>query len=163
MAAVDPPAPADVVIAGAAPLDLDLRVSMKACFNAAAALKPGGLFITVSAAPEGLGDLRLPERLPAGAKTFIRKVPLAILQPLVMRLNQVPDQAVGTLSLIRLLKTASAWLYLTSVTDGLDAFRAAGIEFFTDPDALLARATQLKPRADVVAMPQAGASFIAWD
>jgi len=163
MAEVKLAGPADVIIANAAPLDLDLRVSMKACFNAAGALKPGGILITAAAAPEGLGDLRLPARLPRGAKNFIKKVPLPLLQLLTGLVNKSPDQAVGTISLLKLLKTAQAWLYLTDSIAGLDALAAGGIEFFSDPAALMARARELRPRAEAVVMPQAGASFIAWE
>jgi hypothetical protein len=163
MASLVLPAPADVVIANAAPLDLDLRVSMKACFNAAAALQPGGLFITLSAAPEGRGDLRLPPRLPRRANTFIRQAPLSLLRPLVGFINKSPDQAVGAISLLSLLKSVQAWLYLTPSTHGLDALAAMGIEFFTDPHALLVRAQDLRPRAAPIFLPAAGASFLAWE
>ncbi len=163
MAAVRLEEPADVVIADAHPLDIDLRTSMKACFNGSAALKPGGIFITVSKAPEGLGDLRLPKGLPSTAKWVIKKTPLAILEPVALRVNKSPDQAAGTLSLMKILKTADAWLYMTSMTSGVQALQALGIEFFTDMNTLLARAHKLKPEADVVILPKAGASFIAWD
>lgn len=163
MAAVKLDAPADVVIADARPLDIDLRVSMKACFNASPALKPGGLFISVSSAHEGLGDLRVPPGLPNGAKSFIKKMPMAIMEPLAMRINKSPDQAAGTISVIKLLKTAERWLYLTSIPGGVPAFKSIGIEFFNDMTALLARAREIKPIADVVVLPHAGASFIAWD
>lgn len=163
MASVNLPAPADVVIANTSPLDLDLRVSMKACFNASAALKPDGLFIITAAAPEGLGDLRLPDKLPEGAKAFIKKAPLRLIEPIAMRMNASPDQAAGTVSVLRILKTVEAWLYFTPVTDGIQPLAALGIEFFTDMAALLRRAEELRPRAEVVALPQAGASFIAWD
>ena len=163
MASVELDEPADVVIANARPLDVDLRTSMKACFNASAALKPGGLFISMSAAPDALGDLRLPKGMPGGAKGFIKKVPIKLIEPIAKRVNKSPDQAVGTISLLTILKTTEAWLYYTPVTEGIDALRAMGIEFFDDMDALLERAKQIRPEAEVVALPQAGASFIAWD
>jgi hypothetical protein len=154
---------ADVVIANARPLDINLRTSMKACFNASDAMKPGGLFISMSAAPDALGDLRLPKGLPKGAKGFIKKVPMRFIEPIAKRVNKSPDQAIGTISLLTILKTSQAWLYYTPVTEGIDALRAMGIEFFDDMDALLERAKQIRPEAEVVALPQAGASFIAWD
>ncbi len=163
MASVRLDAPADVVIANTRPLDLDLRVSMKACFNASAALKPGGLFIMTSAAPEGLGDLRLPAKVPAGLKTIVKMMPLALLEPLAGLIKTSPDQAAGTISLLKILKTAQAWLYLTPVTDAVRPLAALGIEFFTEMDALMRRAQELRPKAQAVAMPQAGASFIAWE
>jgi len=163
MAAVKLDSPADVVIADARPLDIDLRVSMKACFNASPALKPGGLFISVSSAREGLGDLRVPASLPKGTYNTVKHVPMAIMAPLAMRFNKYPDQAAGTVSMIRLIKAAQNWLYLTSIAGGIPAFKAMGIEFFTDAAALIGRAKEIKPNADVVVLPQAGASFIAWD
>ncbi len=163
MAAVQLDEPASVVIADAHPLDIDLRTSMKACFNASAALEPGGLLITVSKVPESLGDLRLPESLPSITKWIIRNIPQKLLEPLATRINTSPDQAAGSVSLMKILKTAEAWLYLTSMTSGVSALQAMGIEFFTDMTALLERAHKIKPRADVVILPKAGASFIAWD
>jgi len=136
---------------------------MKACFNASPALKPGGLFIMVSAAPEGLGDLRLPDDLPGAAKFVIKNTPMRFMETLAMRINKSPDQAAGAVSLMKLIKTAGRWLYLTSIPDGVPALKAMGIEFFNDITALLDCAKEAKPEADVVILPQAGASFIAWE
>lgn len=162
MAEVSLDRPADVVIAGAAPLDLELRLSMKACFNAACALEPGGLFITVSRAMEGLGDLRLP-KIPAVTRKILKAAPIKLIERLALALNPSPDQAIGTASLVKILKTAKAWLYLTPEIEGIDALRNMGIDFFSEPEALMARAAELYPRAEVVVMPQGGASFIGWD
>jgi nickel-dependent lactate racemase len=163
MAAVSLPERAEVVIADAHPLDLDLRTSMKACFNASAALARGGLFITISRAPEGLGDLRLPASLPPGARAIIKKAPLKALELLSSRINTSPDQAAGSVSLMKILKAADAWLYLTSDTSGVKALQSMGIEFFTDLNSLAERAKEIKPNAEAVVLPKAGASFIAWD
>lgn len=162
MAGVKLDEPADIVIADARPLDCDLRVSMKAWFNASPALKKGGLFITVSAVPDGLGDLRVPDKLPKGAKTLIRKIPLAVLEPIATRINTSPDQSAGTISLMKLLKTVSNWFYLCSMPDGVPALRAMGITFFKDIETLIREAEKVKPSGDVVVLPHAGASFIAW-
>jgi len=164
MAEVKLDGPADVVIVGARPLDIDFRVSMKAAFNASPALKPGGLFILVSAVPDGLGDLRLPPKdLPLWSAKVVKKMPMSIIVPLSGRFNKSPDQAAGALSLITLLKTASHWLYLTPVPGGLQVLSAIGMEFFTDISVLLKRASEIMPRAEVVVMPQGGASFMAWE
>lgn len=154
---------ADVVIANARPLDIDLRTSFKACLNAATALKPGGLFISTSAAPDAIGDMRLPSSLPKIAKEFIRLVPLRFLEQIIPLVNKHPDQAVGTISALSILKKADAWLYYTPVTEGIGPLRSVGIEFFNDMDKLWKRAKQIRPQAEVVLLPQAGASFIAWD
>lgn len=162
MASVKLDEPADIVIADARPLDCDLRVSMKAWFNASPALKKGGLFITVSAVPDGLGDLRVPDKLPRGTKTLIRKIPMALLEPIAARINTSPDQSAGTISLMKLIKTVSNWFYLCSMPEGVPALRAMGISFFKDIETLLRHAEIVKHRGNVVVLPHAGASFIAW-
>jgi len=163
MAAVRPSGPADVVIAGSSPLDLDLRVSFKACFNAAAALKPGGLFISVSKAPEGMGDLRMPKRLLPIARPIIRRAPLGLIERTSGRFVPTPDQAAGTISLLKLIKAGRGWLFLTEKMDGLNILTNCGLDFFHDPAALMARAEALMSEAEVVALPRAGASYIAWE
>ncbi len=155
--------PADVVIAGASPLDVDLRVTMKSLFNAAAALKKGGLLISVSATPEGLGDLRLPKSLPSGAKKVVKKIPMGLLEPVALRVNPSPDQAHGTLSLVTMLRDFRAILMLNSSGKMAPALAGMGIEFFDQAGPLLDRAAEIMPSAEVVVLPHAGASFIAWD
>ena len=162
MAAVRLSGPADVVIAGSSPLDLDLRLSFKACFNAAAALKPGGLFISVSKASEGMGDLRMPKRLLPIARPLIRLIPTGIVERLSANYVPTPDLAAGTISLLKLIKAGRAWLFLTAA-DEVNVLKNCGIDFFKDPAALMARAQELLPTAEVVALPRAGASYIAWD
>jgi len=162
MAAVRLSRPAEVVIAGSSPFDLDLRVSFKACFNAAAALKPGGIFICVSKAPEGMGDLRMPKRLSRVARPAIRAVPIGIAERLAMNYVPTPDLAAGTISMLKLIKAGRAWLFLTAAPE-VKVLTNCGIDFFHDPAALMARAEKLMPEAEVVALPRAGASYIAWD
>lgn len=163
MAAVKLSAPADVVIAGSNPLDLDLRLSFKACFNAAAALKPGGLFLAVTKAEEGMGDLRMPRRLSRAARPLIRMIPTGIVERLSAGYVPTPDLAAGTISLLKLIKCSRAWLFLTGPMDGLNILTNCGLDFFHEPAALMARAESLMPTAEVVVLPQAGASYVAWD
>jgi len=161
MASVELSEKCDVVLFSSNPLDVDLRVSFKACFNASAALKKGGLFVTVSRAPEGLGDLRLPDRLPSFAGTGVRMVPMKLLEKVGPKFNPSPDQAAGTVSLIKTLRLARDWLYLTT-TDGHPALSTLGIKFYNDPEEMMKRAGQIKPRAEVALLPRAGASYIGW-
>jgi hypothetical protein len=107
--------------------------------------------------------MRLPSSLPKIAKEFIRLVPLRIIEPIATLINRHPDQAVGTISALSILKKAEAWLYYTPVTEGIGPLRSVGIEFFNDMDKLWKRAKQIRPQAEVVLLPQAGATFIAWD
>lgn len=161
LARVRPSGPAEVVITGARPLDLDLRLTLKACFNAAAALKPGGLMICVSHTPDGLGDLRLP-KLPTWAKTVARNIPKSLRAPLALRVNASPDQAAGAMSLLRMIQDRTELFFLSSIPH-VPAFENLGLRFFTDPTELLEAAIALKPEAEVTVLPQGGASFVAWE
>jgi hypothetical protein len=87
---------------------------------------------------------------------------MAVLEPIAMRINTSPDQSAGTISLMKLLKTVSNWFYLCSLPDGVPALRAMGITFFRDIENLIKEAQRVKPTGDVVILPHAGASFIAW-
>ncbi|MFO8058350.1 MAG: lactate racemase domain-containing protein [bacterium] len=163
MAGIELPEAADIVISDARPLDIDLRVTLKSCFNSSAALKKGGLFICVSRTEEGLGDLRLPGRMPSFARQVIKATPLNLLSPLANRINVSPDQAAGTVSLLRMLKSFKRLLFLTSMEEGMDAFKNMGMEFFTDRDKLMARAQELMPEGEFLVLPHGGSSFIRWD
>lgn len=155
--------PADVVITDARPLDLDLRVSFKACFNAAAAVKPGGMLLCVTRTPEGLGDLRLPAKFPPGMRHLIKRMPAGALAWLASRVSTgSPDQAVGTASLLRMIHELNAILFLTSLP-GVPALESLGLRFFTTPEAIMACAAAVKPKAEVLILPHGGASFIAWE
>jgi hypothetical protein len=163
MAGVRLDRPADIVIASARPLDIDLRVSLKACFNASASLKPEGLFIMVSKAPEGLGDLRLPNNLPGGAAGAIKLISHKGLEALGPKFSASPDQAAGMVSVLKILKLAKRWLFLTTDLTGVEPLRALGIEFFTDKNELMKRALETMPKGEVISLPLAGATYIAWD
>jgi lactate racemase len=154
---------ADVVIAAARPLDIDLRVTMKSCFNAAPALKPGGIFISVSATTEKMGDLRLPDNLPKFAGAAIRKMPIFLNDFLAGKINPSPDQAAGTVSLIKMLKSFQAVYLMTTMTEHNGAYEAMGVHCYTDIQKLLESAAKLKPEGDVTVLNHAGASFISWD
>jgi len=154
------PGLADVVIADSHPLDRDLRVAMKSCFYSAMALKPGGVFIGILRAEEGLGDLRVPEGLPAAAKHLIKILPLSLLRKASDLLPISPDQRAGSFSLTRILKSFHVLFYAPSVKP-IPAFKNLGIEFFDDLNALIGRGRELRPGpAEVLVFPQGGATFV---
>jgi len=163
MAGIELDGLADIVISDARPLDIDLRVSLKSCFNSSAALKKGGLFICVSCTEEGMGDLRLPDRVPVFAKQAIKAIPLNVLAPLASRINVSPDQAAGTISLLRMLRSFKRMLFLTGMEEGLDTFKNMGMEFFTDKEKLMDRARELMPGGEVLVLPHGGSSFVCWE
>jgi len=154
------PGLADVVIVDSHPLDRDLRVAMKSCFYSSMALKPGGVFIGILRAEEGLGDLRVPEGLPRGVKHAIKLLPLSVLRRASDRLPISPDQRAGSFSFTRMLKSFHVLFYTPSVKP-IPGFENIGVEFFQDLHALMDRARQLQPGpADVLVFPQGGATFV---
>ncbi len=163
MAGIELDSAADIVISDARPLDIDLRVTLKSCFNSSAALKKGGLFICVSRTEEGLGDLRLPSNMPSFSRQVIKAAPLNILAPTANKINVSPDQAAGTISLVRMLKSFKRLLFLTTMEEGMETFKNMGIEFFTDGNKLMERARELMPSGDVLVLPHGGSSFVCWD
>jgi hypothetical protein len=109
-----------------------------------------------------MGDLRMPKRLSRAARPAIRAVPMGIAERLAMNYVPTPDLAAGTISMLKLIKAGRAWLFLTAALE-VKVLTNCGIDFFHDPAALMARAEKLMPEAEVVALPRAGASYIAWD
>ena len=160
---VEIPGLADIVIADSHPLDTDLRVAMKSCFYSAMALKPGGVFIGILRAEEGLGDLRVPEGLPPFAKLLIKVLPLSLLRKVSDRLPISPDQRAGSFSFTRMMKSFHVLFYVTSMP-AVAGFQNLGVEFFQDIPALIARARALQPGpAEVLVFPQGGATFVKVD
>lgn len=75
-------APADIVITGSAPMDIDLRQGLKAAANTIRAVRRGGMMINFITAEQGLGDSPLPKKnLHVGKKT-VRALSYALL-PLI--------------------------------------------------------------------------------
>lgn len=66
--------PADIVVAGAYPMHMDLRQAGKAILNTAGACRKGGTLVGYLACPEGLGNVAMPSfRLPLGpARVAVR-------------------------------------------------------------------------------------------
>jgi len=157
---VEIPGLADIVINDSHPLDIDLRVAMKSCFYSSMALKPGGIFIGILRAEEGLGDLRVPEGLPSFARFLVKVLPLSLLRKGLDRLPISPDQRAGSFSFMRMLKAFHVLFYVTSMPP-VQGFQNLGVEFFNDIGALIARARALKPGpAEVLVFPQGGATFV---
>ncbi len=74
--------PADILISGSAPMDIDLRQGLKALANTIRAVRRGGMMINFITATQGLGDSPLPTKnLYVGKKT-VRALSYALL-PLI--------------------------------------------------------------------------------
>jgi nickel-dependent lactate racemase len=72
-------APADVLITGSDPLNIDLRQGLKGLANTIRAVRPGGVMVNLVAAEQGLGDMTMPSKnLWIGKKT-LRALAYALL------------------------------------------------------------------------------------
>ena len=73
--------PADIVITSSNPMDIDFRQGVKALANTIRAVRPGGVFIILARAEEGLGVFGL-----ANKKLPVSRAVLRILAPLILPL-----------------------------------------------------------------------------
>ncbi len=75
-------APADILITGSAPMDIDLRQGLKALANTIRAVRRGGMMINFITAAQGLGDSPLPTKNLYVGKRTVRALSYALL-PLI--------------------------------------------------------------------------------
>ena len=157
---VDIPRPADVVITGSFPMDLDMRQGAKALANVFPAVKPGGIIIGALKCDEGLGEVKVPEKELKSSdfklKLIVRMLSAVLRHYAPSRISQ--EERFFVYSFLRSALRANIYVYAPSVTERLKG-RVPLINVFDTLDSAIADAAQRNPGADVLIFPKGAITY----
>ncbi len=155
---------ADILITNSAPMDIDLRQSLKCVGNTLGAAKPGGTILAFLRCAEGVGAFSLPKR---------KGLPLPLLKRLVRALGThrtirflerfrkdlgVEEKFLAVYSL-EAIQRNDIWAYAPSLTPG-EAARAALFRRFADPATMIEQLRRRAPRRpSVILFPRGGVTY----
>jgi nickel-dependent lactate racemase len=160
MYGVPVPCPADIVIAGSFPMDIDFRQGLKALANSIRAVRPGGLLINLIRAEEGFGHLEFgPRRAPN------RRI-LKMLAPLLLKgiprrtsAEQGEEMKFFQYFALQALRRNNLLIYAPSVSPAY-ASSVPVAHFCWNMDSLWHAARRRFPgRADVLISPAGGVTY----
>lgn len=160
MCAVKIPRPADVVITGSYPMDIDVRQGLKALANTIHAVRPGGLIIDMVRAEEGVGHMA------AGGAPRMSRGLLKLLAPVLLKAlprkrssGQGEEFKFFTYFGLQALRRNHLLVYAPSVPREFAATVPIA-EFAWTMDELWAAARRRFPsRADVLVFPAGGVTY----
>ncbi|HEY4683429.1 MAG TPA: nickel-dependent lactate racemase [Candidatus Acidoferrales bacterium] len=158
------PEQADILITNSAPMDMDLRQSLKCVGNTLGAAKPGGTILAFLRCAEGVGAFSLPKR---------KGLPLPLLKRLVRALGTrrtvrflerfrkdlgVEEKFLAVYSL-QAIQRNDIWAYAPSLTPG-EAARAGMFRRFSDPAGMIEQLRRRAPRRpSVILFPRGGVTY----
>lgn len=161
---VSVPEQADIVITNSAPMDIDLRQSLKCVGNTLGAAKAGGTILAFLRCTEGAGGFSLPKR---------RVLPLPLLKRLVRALGTrrtvkflehfrkdlgVEEKFLAVYSL-EAIQRNDIWAFAPSLSPQ-EAARAALFRHFSDPAAMIEHLGRHAPRRpSVIVFPRGGVTY----
>ena len=153
---------ADVVIVNAAPYASDLKSGLRAIACGAAALRENGALLVFLAAEKPPPNPRSSPKLPPTTlfSFFLQAVGHRRILSYARKTWKgfSIEEQIHAYQILALLKRNRILLYAPRLSQGA-ARRYGPIEWFAEPDALLARARRLVPSGTAYAFPYAGATW----
>ncbi len=161
---VDVPEQADIVITNSAPMDIDLRQSLKCVGNTLGAAKAGSTILAFLRCTEGVGAFSLPKRNP---------LPLPLLKRLVRALGTrrtvkfleyfrkdlgIEEKFLAVYSL-EAIQRNDIWAFAPSLSRE-EVARAALFRHFADPGSMIEHLQRRAPRRpSVILFPRGGVTY----
>jgi lactate racemase len=157
------PEPADVLITDSAPMDADLRQSVKCIGNTLAAVKERGTILALLGCREGVGDFKISGRsLPRPIlKTLVRRMRREKLPAFVERFRRdlpVEEKFLAVFAL-EILRRNDVFAFAPAIPRA-QAKRLSFLRTVAEPQELIRRAAAQSPRnATVAIFPQGGVTY----
>jgi nickel-dependent lactate racemase len=151
--------PADIVIAGSYPMDIDLRQGLKALANNIRAVRPGGLMITLVRAREGVGHMS--ESRPPLNRAMLKLLAPVLLRALARKRSNQQGEEFKFFTYFGLQALRRNHLLVYAPTVSPEQARSLPVaEFAPTLERLWACARRRFPRAaDVLIVPAGGVTY----